>query len=142
MEFQWPPFFLENTTYYIALYFADDIESSPDAGPRRTIDIAINGVPYYSNLNVTSAGVVVFTSQWPLSGFTRLKVAPSEGSVLGPLINAGEIFQVLQLGRRTHTKDGMPLDNPLLQTTVNILSYGEIALMVQNVVACFQIGTK
>lgn len=118
MEFQWPPFSLQNATYYVALYFADDLEPSSDGGPRRVIDIAINDVHYYGNMNVTSAGVVVFTTQWPLNGFTKLRIAPAKGSVLGPLINAGEIFQVLQLGRRTHTRDGMLLDYHLLQTAI------------------------
>ncbi|KAK4798309.1 hypothetical protein SAY86_030635 [Trapa natans] len=110
MEIQWPPFSLQNTTYYIALYFADDLGPASDGGPRRAIDISINGMPYYSNMSVTSIGGVVFTTWWPLSGITKLKIAPAMGSVVGPLINAGEIFQVLQLGRRTHTKDVIALE--------------------------------
>ncbi|PKI51568.1 hypothetical protein CRG98_028040 [Punica granatum] len=110
MEFQWPPFSLQNATYYIALYLADDLESSSDGSPRRVVDIAINDVPYYGNLTVTSAGVTVFASRWPLSGLTTLKVTPADGSRLGPLINAGEIFQVLPLGRRTHTRDVIALE--------------------------------
>lgn len=105
LELQWPLGSLQNGSYYIALYFADDHDSV--AGGSRIQDITVNGVPFYSNLNVTSDGVAVFTSNWPLVGLTKINLVPTSGSTLGPLINAGEAFQVLPLGRVTHTRDGI-----------------------------------
>ncbi|XP_022861631.1 uncharacterized protein At1g24485-like [Olea europaea var. sylvestris] len=52
----WPPASLPNCSYYIALYFADDLVSVSS----RMLDITINGITYYNNLSVTPAGVVVF----------------------------------------------------------------------------------
>ncbi|GFP83836.1 leucine-rich repeat receptor-like serine/threonine-protein kinase at2g14510 [Phtheirospermum japonicum] len=79
----WPPFPLPSSElYYIALYFADDRDSSS-----RTMDITINGVPYYRNLTVTAAGNVVFANQWPLGGITNLTLTPAPGSTVVPLIN-------------------------------------------------------
>lgn len=91
--------------YYIALYFADNNGSS--SGGSRILNITVNGITYYSNLNVTTEGVVVFANQWRLSGPTTITVTPASTSSKGPLINAGEIFQVLSLGERTLTRDGM-----------------------------------
>lgn len=105
LELQWPMGLLQNASYYIALYFANDHDSV--GGGSRIQNITVNGVPYYSNLSVTSDGVVVFTSKWPLIGLTKINLVPTGGSTLGPLINAGEAFQVLPLGRRTHTRDGI-----------------------------------
>lgn len=105
LELQWPQISLPNSNYYIALYFADDHNSSLDSS--RVFNITINGVEYYHNLNATTAGVVVFSSRWPLSGLTNITLLPAEGSVVGPLINAGEIFNVLVLGGRTLTRDGL-----------------------------------
>lgn len=97
----WPPGPLPHPSkdYYIALYFADD--------QPRILDVAINGVSYINNLNVIPAGVVVFVNRWPLSGLTNLTLSPSPGSSVGPVINAGEAFEVLQSGGKTHTRDGM-----------------------------------
>ncbi|KAL7081058.1 hypothetical protein ACP275_14G016500 [Erythranthe tilingii] len=86
--------------YSIYLYFADDQTVSP-----RTLDISINGVPYYNNLVVAPAGVVVFASRWPLDGITNLTLTPTPGSTMGPLINAGEVFQVLPAGGKTLPRD-------------------------------------
>lgn len=71
------------------------------------VDISINGITYYSNLNVISAGVAVFANLWPLSGITNLTLTSSTGSSLGPLINGGEVFQVLPSGGKTLARDGM-----------------------------------
>nr|DAD19485.1 TPA_asm: hypothetical protein HUJ06_020948 [Nelumbo nucifera] len=106
-ELQWPPRSLPASNYYIALYFADDHNGS--LGNPRILNVAINGIEYYSNLNVISTGVVVFATKWPLSGLTKITLAPSSGSVLGPVINAGENFDVLPLGRRTVTRDVVSL---------------------------------
>lgn len=70
-------------------------------------DVRINDVSYYHNLNVTPAGACVFAAQWPLAGAVKLTLTPAVGSNIGPLINAGEIFEVLVLGGRTATRDGM-----------------------------------
>ncbi|XP_030465881.1 putative leucine-rich repeat receptor-like serine/threonine-protein kinase At2g14440 isoform X2 [Syzygium oleosum] len=108
LELQWPLGSLQNGSYYIALYFANDHDSV--AGGSRIQDITVNGFPFYSNLNVTSDGVAVFTSNWPLVGLTKINLVPTSGSTLGPLINAGEAFQVLPLGRVTHTRDVIALE--------------------------------
>ncbi|KAM3755178.1 hypothetical protein ACB098_02G020800 [Castanea mollissima] len=96
----WPPTSLSNSKYYIALYFAEDRNSSS-----RVFNISINDVPYYPNLNVTPAGACVFATRWPLRGPTKITLTPAVGSDIGPLINAGEIFKVLDLGGRTATRD-------------------------------------
>ncbi|KAL5785490.1 hypothetical protein ACOSQ2_007882 [Xanthoceras sorbifolium] len=108
MELRWPPVLLLSSRYYIALYFADNPDSSPEAS--RVFDVILNGVTYYRNLNVTSEGVVVFAMSWPLVGATNLTLNPAVGSIRGPLINGGEIFQLLDLGGRTHTRDAIALD--------------------------------
>ncbi|KAL6571509.1 hypothetical protein OROHE_003152 [Orobanche hederae] len=106
----WPPFPLPSSElYYIALYFADDRVST--SGSLRTMDITVNGVSYYSNLTVTPAGIVVFANQWPLAGITNLTLTPALGSTAGPLINAGEIFQVLPVGGKTLTRDVIAMIN-------------------------------
>lgn len=103
MELLWPPYPLPNATYYVALYFAND----QDSFSGRAFDISLNGVLFYRKLNVTAAGVMVFANQWPLSGITNVTLARGAGSSIAPLINAGEIFRVMPLGGRTHTRDGM-----------------------------------
>lgn len=69
-------------------------------------NVGINGITYYSNLNVTPAGLVVFATQWPLAGTTKITLTPAVGSKSGPSINGGEVFQALVLGGRTLTRDG------------------------------------
>ena len=73
----------------------------------RVLDIHINDVRYYGHLNVTSEGAAVFATRWPLGGPTKITLSPAVNSNISPLINAGEIFDVLRLGGRTHTRDGM-----------------------------------
>ncbi|OMP08702.1 hypothetical protein COLO4_06197 [Corchorus olitorius] len=108
LELRWPPWSLPNSTYYIALYFADNSDSMSLSS--RMLDIHINDVKYYGNLNVTSDGAAVFATRWLLSGPTKITLNPASGSNISPLINAGEVFNVLQLGRRTHTKDVIALE--------------------------------
>ncbi|KAL2469928.1 Leucine-rich repeat (LRR) family protein [Abeliophyllum distichum] len=103
----WPPASLPSSTYYISLYFADDRVSASS----RMLDITINGITYYNNLSVTPAGVVVFANQWPLSGLTNLTLTPSPGSSIGPLINAGEIFQMLPIGGKTLARDVIAMES-------------------------------
>ncbi len=106
LEFMWPQGSLPNANYLIALYFADD-GSSSSRGGARVLNVSINGVPYYPNLTVTSEGSAVFTALWPLGGLTKFSLSPAPGSSLAPLINAGEVFNVMALGGRTLTRDGM-----------------------------------
>ncbi|POO02227.1 Malectin-like carbohydrate-binding protein [Trema orientale] len=106
-ELNWPLVSLPNANYYIALYFADSSTSS--SGNSSVFNISINGIQYYPNLKVTPAGVVVFATQWPLNGSTSISLTPSTGSNFGPLINAGEVFEVLTLGGRTLTRDVIAL---------------------------------
>lgn len=104
MELQWPPVFLPSSTYYVALYFADK-----SFGGARAFDIFLNDYSFYNNLKVTSSGLVVFATQWNLSGLTKITLLPS--SSMPPIINAGEIFGILSLGGITSTRDGMSTKN-------------------------------
>ncbi|KAI3891041.1 hypothetical protein MKW98_007346 [Papaver atlanticum] len=106
LDLQWPTISLPNSTYYIALYFADGRNSSS-----RVFNITINGIQYYQNLNATTAGAVVFASRWPLSGRNTISLIPVEGSVVGSSINAGEIFNLLALGGRTLIRDLTAMEN-------------------------------
>ncbi|XP_074292219.1 putative LRR receptor-like serine/threonine-protein kinase At4g29180 [Silene latifolia] len=106
LELQWPEGPLPSSTYYIAMYFADD-RASPS---HREFSISINDVPYINNLNATSSGVAVFATKWPLDGLTNLKFTPAAGSDSGPLINGGEIFNILLLGKRTLVRDVIALE--------------------------------
>lgn len=92
---------LPNSTYYIALYFANSSSMS------RIFNVTINGIDFYSNLQPPSSGVAVYATRWPLSGLIKLTLTPASGSVMGPVINAGEVFDVLILGGRTFTRDGL-----------------------------------
>lgn len=103
LEIQWPPVSLPSSYYYISLYFQDDRNPSPSSW--RTFDVSINGHTFYSNLNATVKGVTVYAAQWPLSGQTKITMKPSDGMPYGPILNAGEVYQVLPLGGRTQTRD-------------------------------------
>ena len=108
MNFQWPQFSLPNSSYYIALYFAD---SSPESS--RALDVTINGIPFSSNLRLSSSGMCVFASKWVLYGSTVITVAPSSGSNLPPLINGGEVFSLVELGGLTLSRDGTVLPDSI-----------------------------
>ncbi|KAL5701841.1 hypothetical protein ACHQM5_027134 [Ranunculus cassubicifolius] len=108
IKMQWPPGPLPNSRYYISLYFAD-LRDSP-SGKSRVFNISLNGVTYYPNLNVSPAGVDVFSKSWPLSGLTDITLTPAFGSDVGPVINGGEIFNVLPLGGRTHNRDATAME--------------------------------
>lgn len=101
---QWPPSSLPNSTYYIALYFAEDSDTS--TGVSRVFNISINDVLFMRELSVIPDGVLVYAKEWPVAGPMTIKLTPASGSTLGPLINAGEIFDLVRLGGKTHTKDG------------------------------------
>ncbi|XP_054807039.1 putative leucine-rich repeat receptor-like serine/threonine-protein kinase At2g14440 isoform X2 [Prosopis cineraria] len=107
LELKWPPESLQSSKFYISLYFANNEESS--LGGSRIFNISVNGIGYYHDLNVTSDGVVVFARQWPLSGPTTITLTRTASSSLGPVINAGEIFDVVPLGGRTLTRDVIAL---------------------------------
>lgn len=104
LELQWPPLTLPSTRYYISLYFQDN--RKPNTNTWRVFSVAVNGKTFYSNLNVTTGGVTVYSPQWPLSGQTQISLTPDAKSSDAPLINAGEIYQILPLGGRTLTRDG------------------------------------
>ncbi|XVF45150.1 hypothetical protein PTKIN_Ptkin02bG0181900 [Pterospermum kingtungense] len=108
LEVQWPPLSLPKTRYYIALYFQDN--RKPNTNTWRVFSVAINGKTFYSNLNATTGGVTVYAPQWPLSGQTRITLTPDAKSSDAPLINAGEIYQILPLGGRTLTRDVMAME--------------------------------
>ncbi|XVF28898.1 hypothetical protein REPUB_Repub15cG0072500 [Reevesia pubescens] len=108
LELRWPPLSLPNSVYYIALYFADNSDAMLSSS--RVLDIHINDVMYYGNLNVTSEGAAIFATRWLLGGPTKITLSPATNSNISPLINAGEIFDVLRLGGRTHTRDVRALE--------------------------------
>ncbi|KAM0952607.1 putative transferase [Dioscorea sansibarensis] len=94
---------LQNANYYVALYFQDNRIPSPFSW--RIFDVKINGENLYTKLNVSTAGVMVYSAHQPLSGQVTITLIPDENSPVGPVINAAEILQIVPLGRRTHTRD-------------------------------------
>ncbi|RDY14478.1 putative LRR receptor-like serine/threonine-protein kinase, partial [Mucuna pruriens] len=108
IEVQWPPVSLPSTYYYISLYFQDNRTPSPYSW--RVFDVSINGHTFFANLNATTEGVTVYATQWPLSGQTKITLSPGAGAPVGPVINAGEVYQILPLGGRTHTRDVIAME--------------------------------
>ncbi|XWS68017.1 hypothetical protein CRYUN_Cryun04dG0054200 [Craigia yunnanensis] len=94
------------------------------------LSLPINRKNFYSNLNVTTGGVTVYAPQWPLSGLTKISLTPDAKSSDGPLINAGEIYQILPLGGRTLTRDGDPCLPPENSWTGVSCSKDKIARVV------------
>ncbi|CAJ2654107.1 unnamed protein product [Trifolium pratense] len=109
LEIQWPPVLLQSSYYYISLYFQDNRNPSPFSW--RTFDVAINGHTFYANLNATSKGVTVYAAQWPLSGQTKITMTPSPDMPVGPIVNAGEVYQILPLSGRTQTRDIIAMED-------------------------------
>ncbi|CAJ1939447.1 unnamed protein product [Sphenostylis stenocarpa] len=109
LEIDWPPMSLPSTYYYISLYFQDNRQQSPYSW--RIFDVSINGHTFFSNLNATAKGVTVYAAQWPLFGQTKISLIPAAGTPVGPVINAGEIYQILPLGGRTHTRDVIAMED-------------------------------
>ncbi|GJW31823.1 putative reverse transcriptase domain-containing protein [Tanacetum coccineum] len=93
-----PP--LKISCSYIALYFADEIETS------RSFNILINNVTYFNDLEVPQSGVALFANDCPFGGPTKFILTPTAGSTIGPLINGGEIFEVLTVVGTTQTRYG------------------------------------
>ncbi|KAF0891280.1 hypothetical protein E2562_009456 [Oryza meyeriana var. granulata] len=106
---QWPPVELPAASYYVALYFQDPRTASPYSW--RVFDVAVNGKEFFRDLNASAAGVMVYSSMMQLSGKTEIALAPSEASPVGPLINAGEIYQIVPLGGRTATRDVVAMED-------------------------------
>ncbi|KAB2091621.1 hypothetical protein ES319_A03G204500v1 [Gossypium barbadense] len=104
LDVQWPPGLLPSTRYHVSLYFRDDRNSKTNTW--RVFSIMVNGKTFYSNLNVTTDGVTVYAPNWPLSGQTLISLIPDTKSSIAPLINAGEIYQLMPLGGRTLPQDG------------------------------------
>lgn len=108
MQIQWPQRNLESANYYIALYFNNIDNLVPP--PARIFNISFNGITFFSNLNVSiNSAWSVFSPNWILQGLTNLSLDPVAGSSSGPLINAGEVFQLFSLGGRTLTRDVIAL---------------------------------
>ncbi|KAE9597263.1 putative non-specific serine/threonine protein kinase [Lupinus albus] len=109
LEIQWPPVFLPSTYYYISLYFQDNRSPSPYSW--RVFDVSINDHTFFKGLNATAKGITVYSAQWPLSGQTKLTLTPADGEPVGPVINAGEVFQILPLAGRTLTRDVIVMED-------------------------------
>ncbi|KAA8536196.1 hypothetical protein F0562_028674 [Nyssa sinensis] len=103
LRVKWPPFSLPSSNYYIALYFQDNRTPSPNSW--RVFNVTVNDKNFYTNLNATTNGVTVYATQWPLSGENEIVMTPESDMPVGPVINAGELFQILPLGKRTFAKD-------------------------------------
>ncbi|GMJ05601.1 malectin-like domain (MLD)- and leucine-rich repeat (LRR)-containing protein 4 [Hibiscus trionum] len=103
LELTWPPGSLPATKYHISLYFQDNRTAGADAW--RGFNVTINGKAFYNNLKVSTGGVCIYSPGWPLSGQTQISLIPDAKSSVGPLINAGEIYQILPFGRRTLTRE-------------------------------------
>ncbi|XP_030945063.1 putative leucine-rich repeat receptor-like serine/threonine-protein kinase At2g14440 isoform X1 [Quercus lobata] len=108
LQIMWPPMALPNTSYYISLYFQDNRTPSPYSW--RVFDVSLNGRKFFTNLNATTNGVTVYSTQWPLFGLTEIVLTPANGMNVGPLINAGEVFQIVPLGGRTLTRDVVAME--------------------------------
>ncbi|PPD78603.1 hypothetical protein GOBAR_DD24473 [Gossypium barbadense] len=108
LDVQWPPGLLPSTRYHVSLYFRDDRNSKTNTW--RVFSILVNGKTFYSNLNVTTDGVTVYAPNWPLSGKTLISLIPDTKSSIAPLINAGEIYQLMPLGGRTLPQDVMAME--------------------------------
>ncbi|KAG2245711.1 hypothetical protein Bca52824_085339 [Brassica carinata] len=73
--------------------------------PLEVFDVSVNGIAYYKDLSVSPAGLVIFASRWPLEGLTTLTLTPTSDSTLAPLVNGGEMFELISLGGRTLVRD-------------------------------------
>ncbi|KAG6503971.1 probable LRR receptor-like serine/threonine-protein kinase At1g67720 [Zingiber officinale] len=105
---QWPSVALPAAVYYVALYFQDNRTPSPYSW--RVFDVTLNGHDFFRSLNVSTDGVMVFGAQWSLSGKVEIVMSPSNDSPVGPVINAGEIFQVVPFGDRTLTREVIAME--------------------------------
>ncbi|KAJ4886098.1 Leucine-rich repeat (LRR) family protein [Raphanus sativus] len=79
---------LEKLLYYIALYFAHDSDSLGDG--TRVFDVSVNG----GLLKVSQT----------------LTLTPASGSTLAPLVNGGEMFELISIGGKTLVRDATALN--------------------------------
>ncbi|CAA7395752.1 unnamed protein product [Spirodela intermedia] len=114
---RWPPVELPPATYYVALYFQDNRTPSPFSW--RVFDVSLNGEPFYPGLNVSATGVMVFSGDWPLSGKTEITLTPAPESPVGPVINAGEVLQLVPRKGRTVTRDVIAMEE-LARSLTNV----------------------
>lgn len=121
LQIQWPPMPLYGNNYHISLYFQDNRTPSPYSW--RVFNVLINGDTFYSKLNVTTTGVNVYSNQWPFNGQTQIKLVPDNGTPVGPVINAAEMFQLIPLGGKTTSRDGNYLVPTFLDSTVIVVEY-------------------
>ncbi|RWW77484.1 hypothetical protein BHE74_00014354 [Ensete ventricosum] len=105
---QWPPATLPSAAYYVALYFQDNRTPSPFSW--RVFDVAVDGREFYKGLNVSAEGVMVYGTQWSLSGKVEIVMTPSSDSPVGPVINAAEILQIVPFGEKTITRDVISME--------------------------------
>ncbi|XVE72061.1 hypothetical protein DITRI_Ditri11bG0008400 [Diplodiscus trichospermus] len=63
----------------------------------RVLDIHINDVRYYGNLNVTPERATVFATIWPLGGPTKLTLSPATNSNTSPLTKVGRFLMFFGL---------------------------------------------
>ncbi|GLJ11732.1 hypothetical protein SUGI_0175610 [Cryptomeria japonica] len=119
MEIQWPDQNLPNNSYYIALYFLNLDIAEPQR--LRAFNISVNGINFVSEFNVSIIPRMVYARNWTLSGPTSLLLTPVSQSSLGPIINAGELFELVNLGGRTITRDVIAL-NLVKKDLINVPS--------------------
>ncbi|KAJ3673693.1 hypothetical protein LUZ60_005685 [Juncus effusus] len=108
LSIQWPPFNLPDGSYYLTLYFQDNRNPSPFSW--RVFDVSINGKDFYKGLNVSTDGLMIYATQLQLAGITEFKLTPDEDSPVGPVINAGEMLQIMPFGKKTATRDVIALE--------------------------------
>ncbi|KAK9176792.1 hypothetical protein WN944_028811 [Citrus x changshan-huyou] len=108
LQIQWPPGPLPNSRYYIALYFQENRAPSPESW--RVFNVSVNGNTFFKDLNVTTNGVAVYGNEWPLSGQTNITMTPRNDMPVGPIISAGEIFQLLPLAGTTFPRDVVAME--------------------------------
>ncbi|XP_047326697.1 putative leucine-rich repeat receptor-like serine/threonine-protein kinase At2g14440 [Impatiens glandulifera] len=106
LSIKWPAFVLPSSNYYLALYFQDNRVNN-----WRVVSVSVNGKPFINNLNVTAKGVTVYAALWPLNGQTEIILTPSSDSTIGPIVNAGELFQIFPFGGRTLTRDATIMED-------------------------------
>uniref|UniRef100_A0ACD5WSQ4 Uncharacterized protein n=1 Tax=Avena sativa TaxID=4498 RepID=A0ACD5WSQ4_AVESA len=105
---QWPTLELPLASYYVALYFQDSRTASPYSW--RVFDVAVNGKDFFRGLNASAAGVMIYSNMMQLAGKMEIVLTPNATCPVGPLINAGEIYQIVPVGGRTATRDVVAMD--------------------------------
>ncbi|WVZ56222.1 hypothetical protein U9M48_006790 [Paspalum notatum var. saurae] len=65
----------------------------------------------HRGLNASASGVMVYSSMMQPSGKTEILLTPNDTSPVGPLINTGEIYQIVPLGSKTVTRDVVAMED-------------------------------